>query len=394
MNSIQVPIAPQARALSSIRDCPAGVIRHIFCAVAWIFFACALAEAGSYHLEYSTYLGGAKRWDQARDVCVDAAGNVYVTGGTTSVDFPTTPGAFDRTYNQGGKDIGSGGNCDAFVSKFDPDGKLVWSTFLGGPNYDRGYGIKVGAAGFVYVCGRAGPGFPVTAGAFQPAFHGINAGIYGLNNGFVAKLKPDGSGLVWASYVGGGSLCRDFDIDKSGNVFTHLAFENTADTDENALPATWFSQTFQPTRRGGTDNGVIKIAADGASVLWATWLGGSADEQKEACVRVDAEGQPCLLFWTKSADIATTPGAYDRKYHGGAGWLSRQSQRRRHRTPLGHLFRRAWRFRRLQHAQSCPRLRGQRRRLPDDERRRPARHRRCIPDEVWRRQNRRFGRPV
>ena len=326
MISPKIHTLHQTPALASARLFSAGVMRRSLCALAWIFAACASAEAGSYELAYSTYLGGAKRWDQARDVCVDAAGNVYITGGTTSVDFPTTPGVFDRTYHQGGKDIGSGGNCDAFVSKFDPSGKLVWSTFLGGPNYDRGYGIKVDAAGFVYVCGRAGPGFPVTSGAFQPAFHGINAGIYGKNNGFVAKLKPDGSGLVWASYVGAGSLCRDLDIDAAGNVFTHLAFENSADTDEKALPAAWFAHAFQPTRRGGTDNGVIKIAADGSSVLWATWLGGSADEQKEACVRVDAKGQPCLLFWTKSADIATTPGAYDRKYHGGQdGYLVKVS---------------------------------------------------------------------
>lgn len=285
-------------------------------ALAWVLSA-ADEVPGPYQLAYSTYFGGAKRWDQARDICVDAAGNVYVTGGTTSVDFPTTPGAFDRTFNQGGKDIGSGGDCDVFVSKFDPRGQLVWSTFLGGPNYDRGYGIKVDAAGFVYVCGRAGPEFPVTAGAFQPTFHGIDAGIYGMNNGFVAKLKPDGSGLVWASYVGAGSLCRDFDLDAQGNVYTHLAYENAADSDEQSLPAAWFANAFQPKRRGGSDNGAIKIAADGAKVLWATWLGGSGDEQKEASVRVDSQGQPCLLFWTKSDDIATTPGACDRKYHGG-----------------------------------------------------------------------------
>jgi hypothetical protein len=226
-----------------------GRIRLILGVLACILPA-PVSAAESYQLAYSTYLGGAKRWDQARDICVDAAGNVYVTGGTTSVDFPTTPGAFDRDFNQGGTDIGSGGNCDLFVSKFDPSGKLVWSTFLGGPNYDRGYGIKVDAAGFVYVCGRAGPGFPVTVGAFQPTFHGIDAGIYGLNNGFVAKLKPDGSGLVWASYVGVGSLCRDFDIDTQGNVYTHLAYENAAGHDEQALPAAWFADTFQPTRRG------------------------------------------------------------------------------------------------------------------------------------------------
>jgi hypothetical protein len=287
-----------------------------------LVFVCLLsvhaeADPGTYRLAFSTYLGGAKRWDQARDVCVDAKGNVYITGGTTSVDFPTTEGAFDRTYNQGGDAIGSGGNCDVFVSKFDASGKLVWSTFLGGPNYDRGYGIKVDAEGCVYVCGRAGPGFPVTAGAFQTTFLGIGASIYGKNNGFVAKLKPDGSGLVWASYVGAGSLCRDFDIDRQGNVFTHLAFENTVDATVDALPASWFAKAAQSKRSGGTENGVIKIAADGASVMWATWLGGTGDEQKEASVRVNAAGQPCLLFWTKSTDIATTPGAYDRSHNGG-----------------------------------------------------------------------------
>lgn len=316
MNSSFVESLPQRTMLSSARFFLIPAIRVALVALAWMPSARGSA-AESYRLAFSTYLGGALRWDQARDICVDAAGNIYVTGGTTSVDFPTTPGVFDRTFNQGGKEIGSGGHCDAFVSKFDPSGGLVWSTFLGGPNYDRGYGIKVDAAGFVYVCGRAGPEFPVTAGAFQPTFHGIDAGIYGRNNGFVAKLQPDGSGVVWASYVGVGSLCRDFDIDAQGNVYTHLAYENAADSDEKALPTAWYAGSFQATRRGGSDNGVIKIAADGASVVWATWLGGSADEQKEASVRVDAEGQPCLLFWTKSADIATTPGAYDRHHHGG-----------------------------------------------------------------------------
>ncbi|WP_050030437.1 SBBP repeat-containing protein [Verrucomicrobium sp. BvORR034] len=317
MTSTPIDLRRHRCARAALSPYPAGLIGFLLWSLVGSLATQVQAAAEAYQLAYSTYLGGAVRWDQARDVCVDAAGNAYVTGGTTSVDFPTTPGAYDRTYNRGGKDIGSGGHCDVFVSKFDPEGKLLWSTYLGGPNYDRGYGIKVDAAGFVYVCGRAGPGFPVTGGAFQPTFRGVDAGIYGMNNGFVAKLKPDGSGLVWASYVGVGSLCRDFDLDAQGNVFTHLAYESAPGTGAQELPAAWFANTFQPTRRGGRDNGVIKIAADGAFVLWATWLGGSEDEQKEACVRVDAEGRPCLLFWTKSADMVTTPGAYDRKYHGG-----------------------------------------------------------------------------
>lgn len=293
-----------------------AIVLRSLALIAFLLPISASAE-DSYQLNYSTYLGGAKRWDQARDVCVDASGNAYITGGTTSEDFPTTPGALDRTYNHGGDKTGSGGDCDVFVSKFDSSGKLVWSTYLGGPNYDRGYGIKVDAAGFVYVCGRAGPDFPTTPGAFQSTFHGIDAGIYGHNNGFVAKLKPDGSGIVWASYVGVGSLCRDFDLDAQGNVYTHLAYENTRDTDPQAMPDAWFAGAFQSTRRGDRENGAIKIAADGASVIWATWLCGSGDEQKEASVRVDAKGQPCLLFWTKSTDMATTPGAYDRTHNGG-----------------------------------------------------------------------------
>jgi hypothetical protein len=141
----------------------------------------------SYDLAFSTYFGGSQ-WEHARDVCADARGNVYVCGGTASHDFPTTPGAYDRTFNSGDT---SGQECDAFICKFGPDGRLIWSTYLGSPGYDRAYGIEVDAQGYVYVAGRAGRGFPVTPGAFQPAFQGYNGGGYGgFQNGFVAKLAP------------------------------------------------------------------------------------------------------------------------------------------------------------------------------------------------------------
>lgn len=287
---------------------------------AWQLIVAALLSAGGlaaepYTVGFSTYIGGAMDWDQARDVCVDAKGNVYLTGGVTSADYPTTTGAFQESFDDSGEAVGSGGYCDAFVSKFAPDGTLVWSTYLGGPNYDRGYGIEVDAEGYVYVCGRAGPGFPVTPGAVQTEFKGVDAGIYGQNNGFVAKLKPDGSGLVWATYVGVASLCRDLAIDEAGDVYTHLAHENLTTAGE--VDPAWFQNAFQSERGGNMDQGAVKIAADGQSVIWATWLSGAGNEQKEASVRVGADHCPVLLFWTESTDMPTTAGAYDRTHNGG-----------------------------------------------------------------------------
>ena len=102
-----------------------------------LVFALPILPDESYTLSFSTYMGGAK-WEHTRDVCVDADDNVYVCGGTASRDFPTTTGAYGRTFNLGDT---SGEECDAFICKFCPDDKLILSTYLGGPGYDRAYGM-------------------------------------------------------------------------------------------------------------------------------------------------------------------------------------------------------------------------------------------------------------
>jgi hypothetical protein len=108
-------------------------------------------------LEFSTFFGGSGI-EHARDVVAERHGNIYIEGGTASTDFPITSGAYDPTRDGGGNSRGTD-EFDAFVAKFDSTGKLIWSTYLGGPNYDRVYAIEVDDSGYVYVAGRAGEGF-------------------------------------------------------------------------------------------------------------------------------------------------------------------------------------------------------------------------------------------
>jgi uncharacterized repeat protein (TIGR01451 family) len=272
--------------------------------------------AESYDLTFSTYLGGSS-WEHARDVYVDDRGYIYVTGGTASADFPTTPGAYDTTFNTGGTQIGSAGYCDVFVSKFDVSGDLIWSTFLGGPNYDRAYAIEVDSQGYVYVAGRAGPGFPVK-NAFQPTFQGANQGIYGDQNAFVAKLEADGSDVVWASYIGTGYLCRDLAIDVNGNAYVPL--EYLGSTNPVLPPSQWFQNAYQSSPMGGSEFGVAKVGGDGSQVLWATWLGGSGDESACASIRVDVDGYVYAAFHTDSTDMPKITGVWDQSHNGGVDY--------------------------------------------------------------------------
>jgi len=277
----------------------------------------AAGEEG-YELAFSTYVGG-KNWEHARDICSDGDGNMYVVGGTSSRDFPTTSGTYDRTFGADGKQIGPAGLCDGFVLKFSPDGKLIWSTLLGGPNYDRVYAVEVDHRGDVYVAGRAGPGFPVSDGAFQTEYGGSRYnGFYGSQNGFVAKLNSDGDKLIWASYVGVGELCRDLDIDADGDIYLPLGWN----TRSGSVPAPkWLARglanAFQKRPAGGLDCGVVKITSDGSAVVWATWLGGSGNDTQEASIRVDAKKRVAIVLNTQSRDMPTTEGTLSRKHMGG-----------------------------------------------------------------------------
>jgi len=307
-------------------------------------------------LVYSTFLGGSQD-DRVSGHAKGADGSGYVTGDTYSPDFPTTIGAFDTSFN-GGRDV--------FVSRLDPSGSVLdYSTFLGGTEWDIGSSLEVGADGSVYVGGTTySDDFPTTPTAFDPVFNG------GTTDGFLFELNPDGSGLVFSTFLGGsdsaeflyglalsgdgtlfatgetcsadfpttpGAFDTSFDacketfvtaLNSSGSALVYSTFLGgtrgaegygialgpdgtayvTGLTLSNDFPTT--AGAFDTTSNGSNDSYVSHFNSDGSALIYSTYVGGGDDDYGQGIV-VDQDGDAFLTGWTSSADFPTTPGAYD-----------------------------------------------------------------------------------
>ena len=256
---------------------------------------------------FSTYLGGSASDNTAGDMFVDEKGFIYITGATTSADFPVTAGAFDTTFND------RTGNTDAFVMKLDPHGEVLWSTYIGTATRDIFYTIKADREGYIYLAGAFGEGAPTTPGVVQERFAGMDTKrSHKHGDGFLAKMKPDGSGLVWATYLGtkASEAIRSMDVDADGSLVVVSMY------DGEDWPAEWFRGGFQAHPQGGVDTVVLKISSDGKRVLWGTYLGGSRDDSRAPNVCLDKAGRVHVLISTGSEDIPTTAGANDRSHNG------------------------------------------------------------------------------
>jgi hypothetical protein len=266
-------------------------------------FVTKLNSTGSA-LVYSTYLGGSssRAPDSGYGIAVDVDGNAYVTGYTTSNNFPTTPGAFQPAIS--GPYFSGGIPQDAFVTKFDPAGSVVYSTYLGGSYDDSGVGIAVDAAGNAYVTGgTASSDFPTTAGVFQPASSG---------GAFVTKLDPTGSALVYSTYLGGysGAGSRGIAVDGNGNAYvagqTILSCGRYSCVSD--FPTT--PGAFQPTYGGGGSDGfVTKFNPTGSALVYSSYLGGSGADYVSG-VALDTSGNAYVTGSTTSANFPTTVGAF------------------------------------------------------------------------------------
>jgi hypothetical protein len=259
-------------------------------------FVTKLNPTGS-GLVYSTYLGGSASEDTRTggQIAVDAAGNVYVAGATSSSNFPTTIGAFQSALAGGG---------DAFVTKLDPSGSaLLYSTYLGGSSDDGAFGIAVDGAGSAYVAGSTNSSnFPTTAGAFQTAK--VN-----FQDGFITKLNPAGSALVYSTYLRGTNGIFGLAIDAGGSAYV------TGGTPLTNLPTTLGA--FQPAHGGGGDDSfVVKLNPTGSGLVYATYLGGSGNDGADG-IAVDAAGNVYVSGGTTSSNFPTTLGAFQTSNAGG-----------------------------------------------------------------------------
>jgi hypothetical protein len=244
------------------------------------------------------YLGGSAA-DVGRGLAVDVRGNVYLSGGTRSNNFPITPGAFQTVLR---------GGSDAFVLKLSPAGdQLVYSTYLGGTREEgfEGGGLALDAAGQAYVTGVTDSlDFPTSRVTFQRSFGG------GSSDAFVTKLSADGARLVYSTYLGGFDLDEGLAIavDSAGRAYV---------TGRTRSPNLVILNAYQALRRSTLDDAFLtKFNAPGDLVTYSTFLGGTGNEAAHG-IAVDDSGLAYLVGETDSTDFVATSDAF-KKEHGGS----------------------------------------------------------------------------
>lgn len=251
---------------------------------------------GNYNPQYdlfidpiinSTYIGGSAN-EQPYSMDMDSAGNIYITGQTFSSDYPTTPGAYDTTFN---------GNDDIMVSKFDPTlSTLLASTFIGSPGGEIGYDICVDNSGNVFVTGYTSSNFPTTPGAYDTTFNGVW-------DVFLAKFNSNLTSLLSSTYLGGssGDFGTSIVIDNLGNIFVG------GWTYSSNFPTT--SGAYDTTFGGDADGFVSKLNNNLSSLLNSTFLGGNAYDPVTD-MKLLNNGNILIGGVTQSTNFPVTSGAY------------------------------------------------------------------------------------
>jgi beta-propeller repeat-containing protein len=253
-------------------------------------FVTKLSADGS-SLVWSTYLRAAS----LRTIAVDAGEDVYVAGYATTADFPTTPGAYDTTYND---------NYDDVVAKLDSTGsQLLYGTYLGGSSYEGAEDIDLDDSGAVYIASNsASPDFPTTSDAYDTTHAGA---IY--SNAAVTKLDPTGSTLEYSTFVGSRSSTYGIAADGDGSAYL------TGRTNDPAFPAT--PGSHDPSFNGVEDGYLSKLSPDGSALSYSTFLGGS-DYDAGVGVAIGGNRNAYVLGLTHSSNFPATPAAFDTTYGG------------------------------------------------------------------------------
>jgi len=240
-------------------------------------------NASGSALVYSTYLGGSGS-DAGSGIALDASGNAYVTGFTSSPDFPTANAVQPALA----------GLEDAFVTKINASGSaLVYSTYLGGKGGDSGSGIAVDVSGNSYITGTTvSTDFP-TVNPLQAAM------VCGLGCAFVTKVNPSGSALIYSTYLGGDyAFGNGIAADAFGNAYV------TGYTVSKNFPTANALQPALSGDEGDEDAFVTKINATGSALIYSTYLGGKGGDRGSG-IAVDASGNAYVTGLTESTDFPT-----------------------------------------------------------------------------------------
>ena len=237
-------------------------------------------------------------------IAIDGIGNVYLTGLTSNVSFPTTSGAFQTSL--------AGGN-DAYVLKLSVDGdELDYSTLLGGAEIDKGVDLVLGADGSAIVTGEtSSDNFPVTPGSFRPGYGCV----------FIAKLSPGGDSLIYSGRLGtlggfGSEGPQDIAKDGNGNIYV------SGFTSAPGFLTT--SGAFQPTLHGWEELFVAKVNQNGTQLIYSSFLGGS-ERERLSSIAVDDVGCAYVTGFSFSDDFPTTIGAVQPIRENGTVFVSKIS---------------------------------------------------------------------
>ena len=268
-----------------------GVTNTLKSTVGGNAFVTKISADGS-GLVYSTYVGGSgTNGDSGNAIAVNpTTGAAYVAGGTTSIDFPTTTGAFQTK-------LVNGALGNAFVFQLNASGGIAYSTYLGGSSSDEALGIALDGSGNAYVVGK-------TSSSNFPLFPSASPLQTTAAGGFLSELNPAGAALVFSTYLGSSTSGFDYSnavaLDPSNNIYV------TGSTSGTAFPNAP-GGGFQPANAGGTSDAFIaSIKPSGAGYNYFTFLGGSAADIGDGIV-VDSSGNAFVTGQTGSSTTATKP---------------------------------------------------------------------------------------
>ena len=249
---------------------------------------------------YSTFLGPAR----TPGIAVDSAGDAYVTG-LAAQNFPTTPGAYKTQLLGTPTDLG-----DVFVSKLNPTGSgLIYSTFIGPGAGSAPVAIAIDGAGNAYLTGPALPGFPTTTGAFQTVDRSAALGV----TGFVTKLNPTGTALVYSTYLGGKSDLRGIEPPAIGDSGSSIAIDSNGDafiagtTNSSDFPTTTGAYQTTISLFGSYTAFVTEVNPTGTALVYSTYFGG--DIAQGQGIALDSSGN-AYVDGAVGDPFPTTPGAF------------------------------------------------------------------------------------